>query len=188
MEQCILHLFIHFNIGIPYDNISPGVFIFDLTEHLKEKLLIIKRHLNYEHARFSFHSSLAIQSLIIDLMLDLPEESWELVTNNSRILDVLGYVENHLGDDLGNPSLARESRLATNAFTRLFTEEIGMSPQKYVKKKRIDKACVLLHHSGLSIDEVAVKTGFADRYHFSRIFKQVTKVSPAKYKKEFGMK
>lgn len=187
-EQCILHLFIHFNIGIPYDNISPGVFIYALTDHLKEKLQVIKRHLNYEHTRFSFYSSLAIQSLIGDLLSDLPEESWNLITKDYRILEVLNYIENHSSDELNNAVLAQQSSMATNAFTRLFTKEIGLSPQKYVKQKRIDKACILLHHSDLQIDEIATKTGFADRYHFSRIFKQITKVSPAKYKKEFGMK
>ncbi|WP_372751899.1 helix-turn-helix domain-containing protein [Labilibaculum sp.] len=187
-EQFILHLFIHFNIGIPYDNISPGVFSYELTDHLKEKLQVIKRHLNYEHTRFSFYSTLAIQSLISDLLSDLPEESWNLITKDYRILEVLNFIENNSNEELNNAILAQQASMATNAFTRLFTKEIGMSPQKYVKGKRIGKACILLHHSDFQIDEIASKTGFADRYHFSRIFKQITKVSPAKYRKEFGMK
>lgn len=188
MGKCILHLFIHFNIGMPYDNVSPGVFVFKLTDHLKEKLDIIKKQLTYEYTRFSFHTSLSIQSLIGDLLSDLPELSWDLITKDYRILEVLKYVENNVKNDLDNKVLAIKIKMATNAFTRLFTKEIGVSPQKYVKKKRIDKACILLHHSNLVIDEVAMRTGFADRYHFSRIFKQITGVSPAKYKKEFGIK
>jgi len=187
-DRCILHLFIHFNIGMPYDNISHGVFTYELSDHLKEKLQVIKRHLNYEHARFSFYSNLAIQSLISDLLSGLPEESWNLTSKNYRILEVLNYVENNIGDELNNTVLSQQAKMATNAFTRLFTEEIGMPPQKYVKKKRIDKACILLHHSPWSIDKVALETGFADRYHFSRIFKMIAGLSPAKYKKEFGMK
>ncbi|TLX73489.1 helix-turn-helix domain-containing protein [Labilibacter sediminis] len=187
-DQYILHLFIHFNIGMPYDNITPGVFIYQLTDHLTEKLLIIKRHLNYEHAKFSFHSSLTIQSLIVDLLSEIPEGNWNQITSNHRILNTLNYIEDQISEELSNPTLADHAKMATNAFTRLFTEEVGVSPQKYVKKKRIDKACILLHHSLHTIEEVAVKTGFADRYHFSRIFKQITNVSPARYKKEFGMK
>lgn len=187
-DQCILHLFIHFNIGMPYDNISPGVYIYELTDHLKEKLQIIKRHLNYEHTRFSFYCSLSIKSLISDLLSEVPESNWTAITKDHRILEVLKYAENNINNELGNPILAEQAKMATNAFTRLFTEEIGTSPQKYIKKIRIDQACILLHHSNVSIDEVAIKTGFADRYHFSRIFKQITGVSPAKYKKEFGMK
>ncbi|SMO69777.1 Helix-turn-helix domain-containing protein [Saccharicrinis carchari] len=187
-DRCILHLFVHFNIGLPYDNISHGVFTYEVSDHLKKKLHVIKRHLKYEHTRFSFYSSLAIQALISDLLSGLPEGRWNLITRNSRILKVLNYVENNIGKELTNPILAKQAKMTTNAFTRLFTEEIGTPPQKYVKKKRIDQACVLLHHSDWSIDEVANKTGFADRYHFSRIFKVTTGLSPAKYKKEFEMK
>lgn len=184
----ILHLFIHFNIGIPYDGIVPGVFSFELTDHLQHKLQIIKRHLNYENTQFSFHISLAIQSLITDLLTELPESNWNLITNDYRIKEGLRYIDNNINSDLSNSTLAEKARMATNAYTRLFKEELGISPQKYIKNKRIDKACIFLHHSNLSIDEIALNTGFADRYHFSRVFKQITGISPARYKKEFGIK
>lgn len=183
--QLILHLFIHFNVGMPYDSILPGVFIFDLTDHLKQKLLLIKRHLNYEHTHFGFHSTLAIQSLINDLLSDLPANSWQEITQDTRIIAILAFIEESIGKDLSNPVLANQTNLATNTFTRLFKEEIGMSPQKYVRTKRINQACIFLHHSSFSIDEVAQKTGFADRYHFSRIFKQETGISPAKFRDGF---
>ncbi len=187
IDPYILHLFIHFNIGMPYDNVSSGVFEYKITDHLKDKLQIIKQHLNYEHSKFSFYTSLSIQSLISDLLSELPEERWNIITKDTRILKVLNLIENKIDTDLSNPKLAVQAQMATNAFTRLFVDEINISPQKYVKKKRIDQACILLHHSSFSIDQVAAQTGFADRYHFSRIFKQITGLSPAKYRKDFGM-
>ncbi len=187
-KKYISHLFIHFNIGIPYDNVSPGIFIFYLTEHFQKKIQIIKDFLDDEYTQFSFYTSLAIQSLVVDLLMELPESSWNLTTTNHRILEVLSHIDNNVNTDLTNSKLAEKTRLATNAFIRLFADETGISPQKYVKNKRIDKACILLHHSNLTIDEVAEKTGFADRYHFSRNFKIITGISPARYKKEFGMK
>ncbi|MDX8338897.1 AraC family transcriptional regulator [Draconibacterium sp. IB214405] len=185
--EALLHLFIHFNIGIPYDNISPGVFSFELTEHLQSKLKSIKNHLNHDNKFFSFHISLAIKSLIADLLTELPESNWDLISNDHRIIKCLSYIEENIADDLSNPTLAANAKMATNAFIRLFSNEIGISVQKYIRNKRIDRACILLHHSNLSIDEIAQKTGFADRYHFSRIFKQSTSISPARYKKEFGL-
>lgn len=187
-KKNIPHLFIHFNIGMPYDNISPGVFIYELTDHIKEKLQIIIRYLNYEYARFSFYSSIAIQSLISDLLSGMPEESWNLITKDKRILDVLSHVEDNMSNKLNNSTLAEQAKMATNAFARLFAEETGVSPQKYIRRKRVNKACILLHHYNLSIDEVAIQTGFSDRYHFSRIFKEITGISPARYKREFKIK
>lgn len=184
----LLHLFIHFNIGVPYDNVSPGIFEFDLSDHLVEKLAVITRHLNVDYARFNFYTLLSIQSLISDLLSFIPESNWDLTSKDFRILQVMSHIESNLDRNLMNYSLADKANLATNAFNRLFSEEVGISPQKYVKKKRIDRACSMLHHSDLSIDRVASDTGFADRYHFSKIFKKYTGLSPARYRKEFGVK
>ncbi len=184
-KNTIQHLFLHFNLGIPYDNISPGIYEFSLTSHLKDKLTIIKQHLMVENAHFNFYTVLTIHSLISDLLSKIPGNNWDLLSNDYRIIDVLNFIENNLDSNLSNEILAEKTHLATNAFTRLFKQEVGFPPQQYVKKKKIDKACVLLHHFDFSIEKISKDTGFADRYHFSKIFKHVTGLSPAKYRKEF---
>lgn len=187
-KRKVEHLFIHFNIGIPYDNVSPGIFTFELTPHLKDKIEIITSHLNVDSSQINFYSFLSIQSLISDLLSEMDGNCWELLAKDYRILNVLSYIENNNDQDLSNEVLAEKCQLATNAFTRLFKDETGVSPQRFVKQKRINNACVMLHHSDESIDTIAQQTGFVNRYHFSRIFKQVTGLSPAKYRKEFRIK
>ncbi|BDD02048.1 AraC family transcriptional regulator [Persicobacter psychrovividus] len=186
-ESNILHLFIHFNIGMPYDNCAEGIFELEVTPQIKKNIEEVKRLLNYEHTKFSLHSSLTIQSLISHLLTKLPNKLWQLESRDHRVIDVLNFIDNNISEELTNPFLAEKAKMATNSFTRLFTEEIGMSPQKYVKKKRIDKACILLHHSSQTIDQIAFDLGFNDRYHFSKSFKQLTSKSPAKYRKEYGV-
>lgn len=184
-EQYLLHLFIHFNLGMPYDNAQPGIYSLPISKEINTMLAGIKKHLNYEHARFTFQSTLSINAIINYLLSSLPEEKWHNITSDNRILKVISHIEKCLTSELNNTKLSQIASMATNAFTRLFTNETGVSPQKYVKKKRIDKACILLHHSSLSIEQISARCGFADRYHFTRIFTQVTGYSPARYKKEF---
>ena len=181
-SDCVYHLFIHFNIGVPYDNVLPGVFVFEVTEHLNRKLAQIMDCVKDEHVRFSFGSVLLIQSFIADLLAMMPVEMWDAVSTDGRIVEVLTHIGNHLEADLSNRAMASRARMATNAFHRLFVDEVGMPPPRYVKKKRIDQACILLHHSDYTIERVASETGFADRYHFSRIFKMITGISPALYR------
>ncbi len=179
----IPHLFIHFNLGMPYDHIPPGVFVSELNKSLESRVKIIIEHLQRDYRRFSFYSSLDVQALIADLLAEIPKSKWDLISKDYRILSVLSHIEKNLNTDLSNHVLAEKASMATNAFTRLFAGEIGFSPQRYVKKKRIEEACILLHHSDFSIDQIAVKCGFADRFHFSRIFKQITRMPPAMYRK-----
>lgn len=186
-DGAVLHFFLHFNLGMPYDNVASGIYLFRLTEQHKQKIETISKQLLLDSSELNFYTVLTIQSLISELLLGVPESNWNLKSNDSRILNVLSLIENNISDDLSNQILADNARLATNAFNRLFRHEIGISPQRFVKKKRIDKACVLLHHFDYSIERVAVETGFADRYHFSKLFKLQTGLSPAKYRKEFGL-
>jgi AraC-like DNA-binding protein len=184
----IHHLFIHFNIGVPYDHISPGIFEFDLDDHLSQKLEQIKAYVYVDFGRFDFYTVLTIQSLITDLLSLVPESNWKIISTDKRILEVLRYIESNLAEPLPNQLLAAQAKLATIVFNRRFKEETGSSPQQYVKEKRIYTGCSLLHHSDFSIEQIAADTGFADRYHFSKVFKNQIGLSPARYRKEFGVK
>lgn len=81
-----------------------------------------------------------------------------------------------------NSELAKSINLSVNAFVKLFKEGMGVSPQFYLKRQRVNVACQMLHCTETSIDDIARITGFLDRYHFSRIFKQFTGQSPAKFR------
>ncbi len=185
VNDYISHLFIHFNIGFPYDNIIPEIFEIDIDNNLLDKINAIKEHLEHTQANsnFNFSINVIIHSFINELLSKIFENSKSLISSDKRILSVLNYVEENLNDNLNNDALAVKANMATNSFIRFFKQEIGLTPQLFVKKKRIDVACVMLHHFDTPINEVAVKTGFADRYHFSRIFKQITGFSPAQYRK-----
>lgn len=182
-DELIQHLFIHFNLGIPYDNIKPGIIAVDITPSLLEKVQTITHHLKDNAVDFNFSANLAVRALVNELLCSIPQERWQSLTHDRRIVKTLSYIDKNIEKDLSNDSLAAQLDLATNSFTRLFTKEVEQSPQRYVKQKRIDKACILLHHTQKSIEEIAEQTGFADRYHFSRIFKQIADTSPAMYRR-----
>ena len=74
--------------------------------------------------------------------------------------------------------------MSENNFIRVFKKEMGVSPQQYLQMRRIEWSRNLLINSSLSIAEIADSTGFADRYHFSKAFKQITRFSPAAYRKQ----
>jgi len=124
------------------------------------------------------------QAILASTLLRLPPE----ISESSRLTDprienAVKYINEHCHAPQNNTFLANLSGMSRDGFLRLFEQETGRSPQFYWRKKRIEKACELLISTSLSIDEIAEKTGFADRYHFSRVFSNFLKNSPAKFRK-----
>lgn len=66
------------------------------------------------------------------------------------------------------------------SITQKFT---GKPPQELVKERVLLEAKRLLHHSSLSIKEIAYAVGFDDNSYFIRFFKKNTNTSPGDYRK-----
>jgi transcriptional regulator GlxA family with amidase domain len=61
---------------------------------------------------------------------------------------------------------------------------LGQPPHIYGLHKRLDRASIMLRYSTASIKEIADATGFCDRYHFSKTFKQVFKINPSAFRRQ----
>lgn len=181
-KSSLLHLFIHFNLGVPFDNVYPGVFKIEMTPYLLEKLNYLTERLKIENTVFFATYTLRLQSIINDVLSNIGSELFETLNVDYRILDVIRYIENHINENPTNSDLANIANMATNSFSRLFRQKMNMTLHAFIVKRKIAQACELFLHTNKSIEEVAFTMGFSDRYHFSRVFKSVTGTTPAVYK------
>jgi len=104
-------------------------------------------------------------------------------TERQRLGYVIDYIEAHLTADLSLSDLALEAGLSKFHFSRLFKAVIGLTPHKYVLKRRIEKATQFLKQ-GETIAQVAYLFGFTDQSHFTRVFKQFKGVTPKSFIKQ----
>ena len=72
-------------------------------------------------------------------------------------------------------------------FCRLFRDKTGKTVTDYLACLRIGHACVLLKSTDLSVDEIAVRSGFSDRDYFARIFKRHRGCTPLQYRKRLSI-
>ncbi len=79
--------------------------------------------------------------------------------------------------------LARRAAMSSDGFSRSFRRWLHTTPVRYVQQVRIREACRMLSDGDESIDRISNHVGFADRFHFSRVFKQLTNTTPACYRK-----
>lgn len=81
-------------------------------------------------------------------------------------------------------SMAARAHLSARHLSRLFQQELGCSPGRYVESVRVDAAIRLLH-SGLSVTACAQQVGIGSPENLRRIFVARVGVSPRAYQQRF---
>ncbi|UMB53332.1 AraC family transcriptional regulator [Lutibacter sp. A64] len=181
-DKHLIHFFVHFNLGIPFDNVYPGIFKIELTDYLKDKLHYLTNRLKIENSDFKLTFNLKLQAFIKEALTNIGPELWKAIDIDDRVLKVIRFIEINIGKKLSNSDLAEIVNMAPNSFSRLFKEEINVTLHNFIQNRKIAKACDLFEYTNKTIEEVAYSLGFSDRYHFSRVFKSVTRLTPASYK------
>lgn len=78
--------------------------------------------------------------------------------------------------------LARMAGLSAPHFSRLFKATFGTSPIDWLRRERISQAKRRLVESSDPIKQIAEQVGYADRFFFSKDFKQHTGVTPGQFR------
>jgi len=182
-SSAISQLHIYFNLGLPFDTLSGSVFEFPVSRMIRGILEEITGGYTEEGTFVDRKMTFTIHSLLNSLLMKIPEDGWKSLPRDLRIVRAVMSIDRELRKNHSNRTLADSAGMAVNSFARLFAEQVGLPPQKYLQSRRIQKACVLLHHTSFSIEDIGEECGFCDRYHFSRTFKKQTGISPGHYRK-----
>ena len=100
-----------------------------------------------------------------------------------RLVALKQFMFAHLADNSSIDEMARHAGLSRSGLYRWATPLLGASPMHYLRTLRLEKAHELLSNTGLSIDEVAEKSGFVDRYHLSKEFAKQYQIAPARMRR-----
>lgn len=74
--------------------------------------------------------------------------------------------------------IARQSGIAPVAACKLFHQHFGLSPFRYLMRRKMEIAAEHLVQGDALVKEAAARVGFADPHHFSRRFKLAYGMSP----------
>ena len=131
-----------------------------------------------------FHSAIS-NSILREILLRL----WEIgekapVRDESRILELTAYIDAHLEQHPGREKIARKFFLSKPYINRLFQVHLGETPTEYLHRRLASKGYELLFYGNRSVKEAAAELGFANQFHFSRVFKQVFGIAPSRLQAE----
>lgn len=92
--------------------------------------------------------------------------------------------ENYFDSNITNDFLADLCNMSTVYFRKAFTDLYGDSPIRFLHSLRINKAKAMLHTDYETVEQVALSVGYSSIYHFSKMFKLYTGISPGQYAKK----
>lgn len=106
------------------------------------------------------------------------EYSTEVYIQRAKNLIDLNYATIRVSDVIEYIGFTR------SYFTTVFSKAVGMSPQEYIIKCRLENAAKLLTHTKLSIQTIAARVGYEDQLAFSKLFSKHYGVSPSRYRSQ----
>lgn len=94
----------------------------------------------------------------------------------------LARINEKFKEPLSIEGLAREQYLSISTLERQFKSHLGVSPNEYIRQKRLAHAATLLQEN-VPVSQAAAESGFADPSQFIALFKKQFGKTPLQYKK-----
>ncbi len=108
------------------------------------------------------------------------------VADRRPVRELQQYIADHPDADLSLAALAGRLHMSPRHLGRVFCQQVGMSPGRYVERIRLETARRRLEESDHSVEAVALAAGFGSTETMRRVFVSNLAVSPTDYRRRFG--
>ncbi|MBT3380099.1 MAG: helix-turn-helix transcriptional regulator [Lentisphaerae bacterium] len=183
LSGVVEHTYAHATLGYPYDGVVPHVRripVEDVPIHLW--LFALRGGEDGGGETLDFSQTLAAQAFVLSVFSAFPGGVWPKPATDPAIHGLVREISRHPSRSFRTTDMAERCGMSVNTLLRRFREQIGRSPQQFVADCRLQRACVLLHRTSRSIEQIAEGCGFCDRYHFSKVFKRRYRCGPAAFR------
>ena len=93
------------------------------------------------------------------------------------------YMRDNLNRNINMEELALSQGISYSTFRRMYKKYMGMSPNQYHLRLRIQKSKEMILYSKKSIKLIAYELGFESIHYFSRLYKNKEGISPSEIRK-----
>jgi AraC-like DNA-binding protein len=148
------------------------------------------RETTTQHPFRTRHLLNALEALVLDVARlfaeDAGEESRSLLARHPAVEAAKNAMLNHPGAPWTLRNLGQLAGVSPNHLAFLFRQEVGCGPHEFLTRHRIDLAKLALGQPEASVSVVALDLGFSSAQHFSRVFSQVTGVTPSAFRRQLA--
>lgn len=133
-------------------------------------------------------SSLSIEGLALEILASLARHHDTAAAGSvpTWLRQARDLLQDRFADRITLAEIARQVDVHPVHLARTFRRRFRCSPGEYQRRLRVEHAGRQLATTRRSLAEIAAAAGFADQAHFSRVFKDHTGLTPARFRATLG--
>ena len=172
---------------LPLSNIPHSRFMVFSQENNREitnLLFEINREMKLRHYGWGLYvaSKILLMFLAISRIASMKKNALPSREKNICIQPALNYIKINYAEPIYLHLLSELCHMSQATFGRKFKQIMGTTPLDYIHTIRVQRACVLLRSSNMSILEISLAVGFVSISSFNRQFRAVKGVTPNQYR------
>ncbi|MFE5633706.1 GlxA family transcriptional regulator [Streptomyces sp. NPDC056543] len=109
----------------------------------------------------------------------------EPLSTTRRIEDLRHHITRHLDEPLTVDDLAAFAHVSSRQLTRIFKEELGVTPGVYLESARVERARAALETTDATLERIASTCGFGTTDTLIRAFRRRLDTTPTEYRLRF---
>ena len=159
---------------------APGISMVDFSGII---IFFLKlKELGSYDTRNEVYIAFSLEAILVEMYTRIHYGNDKENPQNFAILQALFYIEQNIKSKIRLKDLSEFVGYSVYHFSRLFKNDVGLSPYEYVIKFRMDLAKHLLITTNLSVRDVAKECGYSNEVNFYNIFKKNFHITPRKYR------
>jgi AraC family transcriptional regulator len=131
-------------------------------------------------------SRLMIEGMLLEIAGELDRRASACVGQPPWLTAVRDLLHARFRDNVTLADIAAEAGTHPVHVAAVFRRYFGCSIGEYIRKCRVEFAASRLARRGMALADIAAEAGFADQSHFTRIFKRLTGLTPAAFRRSLN--
>ncbi len=95
---------------------------------------------------------------------------------------IIGAIYKCVDQEIKVTDLAEAANVSVSTLERIFKQNMGTTPKKFVLQAKLSTACERLIHTKKSVSEIGGSIGYHDHANFTRAFRKLMGVNPTRYR------